>query len=38
MFTTIAIRTYCPEEMANLFGGNPSGQQPIPGITGIPGV
>jgi hypothetical protein len=30
MFTTIAIRTYCPEQMANLMGGN--------GITGIPGV
>lgn len=30
MFTTIAIRTYCPEQMANLVGGN--------GITGIPGV
>jgi hypothetical protein len=30
MFTTIAIRTYCPDEMANLLGGN--------GVTGIPGV
>jgi hypothetical protein len=30
MFTTIAIRTYCPERMANLMGGN--------GITGVPGV
>jgi uncharacterized protein DUF732 len=30
MFTTIAIRTYCPEQMANLMGGN--------GVTGIPGV
>jgi hypothetical protein len=30
LFTTIAIRTYCPEQMANLLGGN--------GVTGIPGV
>jgi hypothetical protein len=38
IFTTIAIRTYCPEEMANLMGGNHSGQPQIPGMTGIPGV
>jgi hypothetical protein len=38
MFTTIAIRTYCPEQMANLLGGNPSGVQQLPGVTGIPGV
>ena len=38
MFTTIAIQTYCPDEMANLISGNRSGQQQIPGITGIPGV
>ena len=38
MFTTIAIRTYCPEEMANLMGGNRSGQPQVPGVTGIPGV
>ncbi len=30
MFTTIAIRTYCPDQMANLMGGN--------GVTGVPGV
>ena len=38
MFTTIAIQTYCPEEMANLANGNLSGQPRIPGMTGIPGV
>jgi Protein of unknown function (DUF732) len=38
MFTTIAIRTYCPDEMTNLMGGNRYGQQQIPGVTGIPGV
>ncbi|MFZ0906419.1 MAG: DUF732 domain-containing protein [Mycobacterium sp.] len=38
MFTTIAIRTYCPEQMANLLGGNPSGPPQVPGVTGIPGV
>jgi hypothetical protein len=38
MFTTIAIRTYCPDEMANLVGGNRYGQAQIPGVTGIPGV
>src|ERR1700751_1571045 len=38
MFTTIAIRTYCPEQMANLLGGNPSGPPQFPGVTGVPGV
>jgi Protein of unknown function (DUF732) len=38
MFTTIAIQTYCPDEIANLTSGNRSGQQQIPGITGVPGV
>ena len=38
MFTTIAIQTYCPDEMAKLLGGNTSGLQQIPGVTGIPGV
>ncbi len=38
MFTTIAIRTYCPDEMSNLMGGNRYGQPQIPGVTGIPGV
>ena len=38
MFTTIAIQTYCPDEMANILGGNASGLQQIPGVTGIPGV
>jgi len=38
MFTTIAIQTYCPDEMSNILGGNVSGPQQIPGVTGIPGV
>ncbi|UXA08128.1 DUF732 domain-containing protein [Mycobacterium sp. SMC-2] len=47
MFTTIAIQTYCPEQMANLANGNLSGVVPqmpgmagqIPGMTGqIPGM
>jgi hypothetical protein len=41
MFTTIAIQTYCPEEMANILGGNVSGLQQLPGMagmTGIPGI
>jgi hypothetical protein len=39
MFTTIAIQTYCPEEMANILGGNVSGLQQLPGVPGmIPGI
>jgi hypothetical protein len=38
LFTTIAIRTYCPEQMANLLGGNPTAPMQLPGVTGIPGV
>lgn len=47
LFTTIAIQTYCPEEMANIASGNLSGAVPqlpgmpgqIPGMTGqIPGM
>jgi hypothetical protein len=38
LFTTIAIRTYCPEQMANLLGGNPASPPQFPGVTGIPGV
>lgn len=38
MFTTIAIQTYCPEEMANILGGNVSGLQPLPGMPGMPGI
>ena len=39
MFTTIAIQTYCPEEMANVLGGNVSGLQQLPGMPGmVPGV
>jgi hypothetical protein len=39
LFTTIAIQTYCPEEMANILGGNVSGLQQFPGMPGmIPGI
>jgi len=39
MFTTIAIQTYCPEEMANILGGNVSGLQQFPAMPGmIPGI
>ncbi len=38
MFTTIAIQTYCPEEMANILGGNVSGLQQLPGMPGMPGM
>jgi Protein of unknown function (DUF732) len=38
MFTTIAIQTYCPEEMANILGGNVSGLQQLPGVAGMPGL
>ncbi|MBW0012463.1 MAG: DUF732 domain-containing protein [Mycobacterium sp.] len=35
IFTTIAIQTYCPEEMANIAGGNLHGLPQIPGVPGI---
>ena len=38
MFTTIAIQTYCPEEMANILGGNVSGLQQAPGMPAMPGA
>ena len=38
LFTTIAIQTYCPTEMANIANGNLSGPQQLPGMVGIPGV
>ena len=39
MFTTIAIQTYCPQEMANIASGNVHGLPPIPGMPGqIPGM
>ena len=38
LFTTIAIQTYCPEEMANIMGGNVSGLQQLPGMAGTPGM
>ena len=39
MFTTIAIQTYCPTEIANIAGGNPAGGLPqLPGVGGIPGI
>ncbi|OBG67692.1 MULTISPECIES: DUF732 domain-containing protein [unclassified Mycobacterium] len=34
MFTTIAIQTYCPEQMANLASGNLS----VPQMPGMPGM
>jgi hypothetical protein len=37
MFTTIAIQMYCPEEMANIAGGNLSGVG-LPQIPGVPGI
>jgi hypothetical protein len=38
MFTTIAIQTYCPEEIANIASGNLHGLPQIPGVMGqIPG-
>lgn len=40
MFTTIAIQTYCPQEMANIANGNLSGAMPqVPGMAGqMPGM
>jgi Protein of unknown function (DUF732) len=39
MFTTIAIQTYCPEEIAKILGGNVSGLQQFPAMPGmIPGI
>jgi hypothetical protein len=38
LFTTIAIQTYCPQEMANIMGGNVSGLQQLPGVAGMPGL
>jgi Protein of unknown function (DUF732) len=38
LFTTIAIQTYCPTEIANIANGNVSGLPQVPGMTGIPGV
>jgi hypothetical protein len=38
LFTTIAIQTYCPTEIANIANGNISGLPQVPGMTGIPGI
>ena len=38
LFTTIAIQTYCPTEIANINNGNVSGLPQVPGVTGIPGI
>jgi len=35
LFTTIAIQTYCPAEIANIANGNLSG---LPGVPGMPGA
>jgi hypothetical protein len=37
-FTTIAVQTYCPTEIANINNGNVSGLPQVPGVTGIPGT
>ena len=40
LFTTIAIQSYCPEEMANIASGNPAAGIPggLPGLAGgLPG-
>jgi hypothetical protein len=38
LFTTIAIQTYCPTEIANIANGNLSGLQQVPGVVGVPGI
>src|SRR5947209_746381 len=39
MFTTIAIQMYCPQEVASIASGNPTGGLPqIPGMPGLPGM
>ncbi|MGF2943938.1 DUF732 domain-containing protein [Mycobacterium sp. Lab-001] len=39
MFTTIAIQTYCPEEIASIANGNLTGGLPqLPGMPGLPAV
>jgi hypothetical protein len=35
LFTTIAIQSYCPEEMANIASGNLHGLPQIPGLPGF---
>ena len=38
-FTTIAIQMYCPQEMAAIASGNPTGGLPqVPGMAGMPGM
>ena len=39
LFTTIAIQTYCPEEIASIANGNLTGGLPqLPGMQGLPAV
>lgn len=38
LFTTIAIQTYCPTEMANIASGNLSGLPQLPGMPGMPRI
>ncbi len=38
LFTTIAIQTYCPTEIANIAGGNLSGLPQLPGVPGMPAL
>ena len=39
LFTTIAIQTYCPEEIASIANGNLTGGLPqVPGMPGLPAL
>jgi hypothetical protein len=38
MFTTIAIQTYCPAQMANIANGNLPSLPGAPGLPGVPGL
>lgn len=38
LFTTIAIQTYCPAEIAKITSGNLSGLPQLPGVGGLPAL
>ncbi len=38
LFTTIAIQTYCPAEIAKVTSGNLSGLPQVPGVPGMPAL